>query len=68
MIYLSFNEKEYVHNPILLRYKLTCEAMPMFQLEEISTYIKSVIAVTIGEIAIHNLPKGDGTFCSMPKN
>lgn len=29
----------------------------MFQLEEISTYIKSVIAVTIGEIAIHNLPK-----------
>lgn len=39
----------------------------MYKLEQISTYVKSVIAVTMGEIAFKELPNEDGIFCYMEK-
>ena len=39
----------------------------MYKLEQISAYVKSVIAVTMGEIAFKELPNEDGIFCYMEK-
>ncbi len=39
----------------------------MYELELISTYVKVVIAVTMGEIAFKKLPNEDGVFVYMDK-
>ena len=39
----------------------------MYKLEQISNYVKSVVAVMMGEIAFHKLPNEDGIFCYMEK-
>lgn len=39
----------------------------MYKLEQISTYVKSVVAATIGEIVFPKLPNEDSIFCCMEK-